>query len=127
MMLEQMLTLTCCRETYKLARGVQTYIRERKPALRYLPLGSSRDFIKSWKCPHIISPPGLSLSQAGLRDGDASWSLTHKAPCLAQSKAGSEVLRYEALGLILRLACDLPTMESMLETLCVLSSSAWCV
>ena len=35
------------------------------------------------------------------------------------------MLRYKALGLILRLACDLPTMESMLETLCVLFSSAW--
>ena len=31
----------------------------------------------------------------------------------------------KALDLILRLACDLPTMESMLEMLCVLSSSAW--
>lgn len=35
------------------------------------------------------------------------------------------MLRSEALGLILRLACDLPTMESMLETSYVLFSSAW--
>ena len=34
------------------------------------------------------------------------------------------MLTYEALGRILRLACDLPTMESLLEMLCVLFSSA---
>ncbi len=67
------------------------------------------------------------MSQAGLKDGDASQSFTQKAPYLARSKAGSEMLKYKALGLILRLACDLPTMESMLETLCVLFSSAWYV
>lgn len=64
------------------------------------------------------------MPQAGLKDGDVSYSLMHKAPCLAQGEAGSYMLRYKALGLILRLACDLPTMESMLETLCVLFSSA---
>ena len=36
------------------------------------------------------------------------------------------MLEYKALGLLSRLACDPPTMENMLETLCVLFSSAWC-
>ena len=76
------------------------------------------------ECPHINSPPRLSLSLAGLKDGDALQSLMYKAPCLASGKAGSNVLRYKALGLILRLACDLPTIESMLETMCVLFRSA---
>ena len=79
---------------------------------------------QEWKCPHIDSPPGLALSQAGLKDGDTSHSLAHKAPYLAQGRGGSQMPERKALGLILRLACDLPTMESMLETLCALSSSA---
>ena len=79
------------------------------------------------KCPHINSPPGLALSQAGLKEWRCLTFTNTQKPLVfsLNAKAGSLVLECKALGLILRLACDLPTMERMLETLCILFSSAW--
>ena len=48
-------------------------------------------------------------------------------PCLRRTqyhRLGSEVGEKTAIASILRLACDLPTIGSVLETLCILFSSA---